>query len=101
MYQFLLSTQVREWLVNLRDLRAKALILHRIKAAEAGNFGDCAPVGGGVSEMRIHHGPGYRLYFVRRDRLVHQVLVAGSKGTQRRDIKTAIALAERIGKEPQ
>jgi putative component of toxin-antitoxin plasmid stabilization module len=87
MYQFLLSTQVREWLAGLRDLRGKALVLNRINVAEAGNFGDCAPVGGGVLEMRIHHGP--------------LVLVAGSKGSQKRDIKTAIALTERIGKEPR
>jgi putative component of toxin-antitoxin plasmid stabilization module len=87
MYQFLLSTQVREWLAGLRDLRGKALVLNRIRVPEGGNFGDCAPVGGGVSEMRIHHG--------------YLVLVAGSKGSQKRDIKTAIALAERIGKEPR
>ena len=62
----LMSDSFRDWLRVLKDQVGKARVLARVRAAEAGNFGDCAPVGEGVSEMRIHFGPGYRLYFVRR-----------------------------------
>ena len=54
-----------EWLSLLKDKTGKALILKHIRSAEAGNLGDCKPVGQGVSEMRVHYGPGYRAYFTR------------------------------------
>lgn len=61
----------------------------RILSAEKGNFGDCAPVGDGISEMRIHAGPGYRAYYAQRGKLVYLLLCGGDKSTQRRDIKRA------------
>ena len=66
MATFRRTSEFDAWLKALRDPIGKARILARIRAAEAGNFGDAAPVGGGVLEMRIHVGPGYRVYFCRR-----------------------------------
>jgi putative addiction module killer protein len=81
------------WLRRLPDLKGKARILARIKSAEHGNFGDCAPVGEGVSEMRVHVGPGYRVYFIRQGQVVFVLLCGGDKSSQKRDIKRAKALA--------
>ncbi len=61
-----------------------------------GNFGDCKPVGSGVSEMRIDVGPGYRIYFMRRDATVYVLLAGGDKSGQKRDIARALALARDI-----
>jgi len=67
------------WLSDLKDKIGKARIVKRIRAAEAGNFGDCEPVGKGVSEMRIHVGPGYRVYYTRSGEVVYLLLVGGDK----------------------
>ena len=67
-------------------------ILSRVVAAETGNFGDCEPVGEGVSEMRIHYGPGYRVYFAQEGIHVYLLIAGGDKGSQDRDIKQAKAL---------
>ena len=80
------------WLRALRDPVGKARILARIRSAEAGNFGDCASVGNGISEMRIHAGPGYRIYFCRRGVTVYLLVCAGDKSSQQRDIGLAKAL---------
>ena len=62
----ILRTEIFDkWLSKLKDARGKARIIERIRSAERGNFGDCEPVGKGVSEMKIHYGPGYRVYFTR------------------------------------
>jgi putative addiction module killer protein len=89
MYTILRSDTFAEWLDNLADEKAKARILVRLISAERGNFGDCAPVGGGISEMRVHFGPGYRLYFTRRGKVVYLLLCGGDKSTQKPDIKRA------------
>lgn len=81
------------WMERLRDAVARTRILARLRRASMGNLGDWKPVGSGVSEMRIDHGPGYRVYFVRRgDRLVI-VLAGGTKRTQAADIARAIEIA--------
>jgi putative addiction module killer protein len=80
------------WLAGLKDLKARAKILIRIKRAEAGNFGDCEPVGEGVSEMRIDFGPGYRLYLAQEGRVVYLLLHGGDKSTQKSDVKHAKAV---------
>jgi putative addiction module killer protein len=82
------------WLRGLRDLRARARIEARILRLSQGNPGDVKPVGSGVSEMRIDHGPGYRVYFTRRGPAVILLLCGGDKGTQDKDIERAIAIAD-------
>ena len=89
MNTFLRTEEFDSWLKVLRDPIAKARILARIRSAEAGNFGDCSPVGDGISEMRIHVGPGYRLYYCRRGKFVYLLLCGGDKSSQKRDIKEA------------
>jgi putative addiction module killer protein len=81
------------WLRSLADSRARAKIAARIDRLAHGNPGDVAPVGEGVSELRIHFGPGYRVYFAPRGRTVAILLCGGDKSSQARDIKTAKQLA--------
>ncbi len=81
---------------HLRDKQAARRIQARIDRAEEGNFGDCSPVGDGVSEMRIHFGPGYRVYFSQRGLEIVILLAGGDKSTQAKDIKTAIGLAQQF-----
>lgn len=88
------------WLASLKDLKARAKIVIRIKQAGQGNFGDVKPISDGVFEMRIHFGPGYRVYYAREGRAVYLLLIGGDKSTQRRDIKTAISMWKQI-KEKQ
>lgn len=85
-----------DWFAKLKDQQAKRRIQARIDRAEDGNFGDCEPVGEGVSEMRIHYGPGYRVYFAQRGMEVVILLAGGDKSTQSRDIKTALDLAQEL-----
>jgi putative addiction module killer protein len=99
MNSFLRTDEFDAWLAGLKDKVGKARILQRLDAAQHGNFGDCAPVGEGVSEMRIHIGPGYRLYYTRRGEVVYLLLLGGNKSTQARDIKRAKGLAKTIPQE--
>lgn len=85
-----------DWFGNLKDRTAKARIQARIDRAEDGNFGDCSPVGEGVSEMRIHMGPGYRIYFKQVGMEIFVLLAGGNKATQQQDIQTALELARNI-----
>lgn len=85
-----------EWLDNLRDSRARTRIIARLDRMEMGNFGDVRPVGGGVYELRIHYGPGYRVYFVRCGPAVVILLCGGDKKTQHADIAKAIKLADKL-----
>lgn len=85
-----------DWFSALRDRQGKLRIQARIDRAELGNYGDCAIVGEGVSEMRIHVGPGYRVYFVERGLEIVILLAGGDKSTQSKDIKTAQKLARQL-----
>ncbi len=81
------------WFRRLRDREARARIDIRIRRLSLGNPGDVRPVGGGVSELRIDYGPGYRVYFSRRGEAVIVLLAGGDKGSQDRDIRGALELA--------
>lgn len=96
MYQIELTDRFKGWLKGLRDATGKARISARLRAAGAGNFGDCKPVGEGVFEMRVDIGPGYRLYYTRIGVTVFMILVGGDKSTQRRDITAAIKMAKEL-----
>jgi putative addiction module killer protein len=87
------------WLDRLTDDVAVAAIAARIKRVRFGLFGDVKPVGEGVSELRVNHGPGYRVYFTIKRRKVIVLLCGGDKGTQRRDILEAKRLAKGVDDE--
>lgn len=90
------SDEFKAWLKALRDAKGRAAILVRIARMEDGNFGDVGPVGAGVSEMRVHVGPGYRAYFVKRGDTYVLLLCGGDKSTQARDIARAKVLAKEV-----
>ena len=80
MVNTILRTDVFDaWLSKLKDARGKARIVERIRSAERDNFGDCEPTGEGIPEMRIHCGPGYRVYFTRTGGVVYLLLCGGTK----------------------
>jgi putative addiction module killer protein len=89
------TPEFSSWLLRLRDANASARIVGRIRRIELGNPGDAKSVGGGVMEMRIDYGPGYRVYYVHRGAEVIILLCGGDKRTQQRDIMRAQALAEK------
>lgn len=96
MNTFVQSSDFNAWLSNLADQKAKARILFRLRSATFGNFGDCQPVGEGVSEMRIHFGPGYRVYYTRNGATVYILLAGGTKASQSRDIARAKKMAREL-----
>ena len=96
MSTFLRTPEFDVWLKALRDPIAKARVIARIRSAEAGNLGDCGPVGDGISEMRIHVGPGFRLYYCRRGDITYLLLCAGDKSSQQKDFRTAKALLKSL-----
>jgi len=96
MFEVRQTTRFAAWLLGLRDERAMARILKRLDRAREGNLGDVAPVGEGVSEMRIFYGPGYRVYFVQRGSELIVLLCGGDKSTQRADIDEARAMAKEL-----
>ena len=93
MLEIIESATFKRWVRGLRDRRAVARINARLRNASLGNFGDTKPVGDGISEMRIHYGPGYRLYFIREDAHILVLLCGGDKGSQARDIAHAKQVA--------
>ena len=99
MIQFKKSKHFQEWLDSLRSKPARARVLARLDNAQWGNFGDCEALGNGVFEMRIHYGPGYRVYFTRRGEVVYLLLIGGDKSTQKRDIQRAKQIAEDFEKK--
>jgi putative addiction module killer protein len=90
------TEELRTWLRSLRDLQAKTRITARIRRLEQGNPGDAKSLGGGLLEMRIDYGPGYRVYYVRRGALIVVLLCGGDKRTQDRDIRRAQAMVAEL-----
>lgn len=88
----------RKWRMRLKDERARAMIASRLDRLAFGHAGDAAPVGDGISELRIHYGPGYRVYFERRGDVLIVLLCGGDKSSQARDIKLAKKLSQEWSK---
>lgn len=97
MFTILQTEEFRAWLDDLKDMRAQIRIAARLRQVEAGNLGDWQPIEGEVSELRVHYGPGYRLYFVRRGRVIVIMLNAGDKSSQKKDTRRALKLASELG----
>lgn len=95
MYDLQQTEIYAKWERSLRDSIARAAITARIVRLSKGNFGDVKPVGDGVSELRIHYGPGFRVYFQQRGSAIIILLCGGDKGSQTRDIARAKELAAR------
>jgi len=89
MYSVQLTSEFESWLDGLKDRTSKLRIVARLRQAESGNLGDWKPVGGRISEMRVHSGSGYRLYFSRQGDVLIIMLAGGSKSTQSREIARA------------
>ena len=88
-----------EWLGSLKDGLTKRRLVARLHKAQLGNLGDTKPVGQGISELRIDHGPGYRIYFMKRGSTIIILLCGGDKSSQTNDIQTAKRLAAEWSKE--
>jgi|TARA_R110002094_G_scaffold205364_1_gene176213 putative addiction module killer protein len=93
MVELFKSSAFDRWLRSLRDRQARARVEARIRRLSLGNPGDVKAVGGGISEMRIDYGPGYRVYYMQRGRIVVILLCGGDKSTQARDIAKAKEIA--------
>lgn len=87
------TAEFANWLAGLSDRAARARIAVRLDRLALGNAGDVKPVGGGISELRIAYGPGYRVYFVQRGEVLVVLLCGGDKSSQRKDISRARILA--------
>ncbi|MDO5089957.1 MAG: type II toxin-antitoxin system RelE/ParE family toxin [Cardiobacteriaceae bacterium] len=99
MYHIHFTEYFSRWLENLKDLRVKAKIITRLERAASGNLGDHKTVGEGISEMRIHEGKGYRLYYTWRGNSLIVMLAGGSKATQSADIRKAQAMRMELNDE--
>ena len=90
MYFIEKTAEFDKWLKKLKDLRAKAKVLFRIQKLEnEEHFGDCKPVGDGISELKINYAKGYRIYFKEKDGKIIVLLICGDKSTQQKDIEKA------------
>ncbi len=91
------TTEFDKWIRKLKDIRAKSKILFRIQKLETDeHFGDCKPVGSGISEMRINYAKGYRIYFKEKDKKIILLLIGGDKSTQQKDIEKAKKIWNRL-----
>lgn len=96
MIKVLKTEAFSQWMDGLKDERTRARIAARVDRLAHGNAGDVKPVGGGISELRMDFGPGYRVYFIKRGMVLIILLCGGDKKTQTKDIQKAKSLAELI-----
>ncbi|EAQ6131930.1 type II toxin-antitoxin system RelE/ParE family toxin [Salmonella enterica] len=94
MKEIIRSETFSDWLSSLKDSRARSRVLSRIDRMREGNFGDAEPIGDGLSEARIHYGPGYRVYFMQQGDVIVVLLCGGDKSSQTKDIKQARRIAK-------
>lgn len=99
MFEIIQSSTFSRWLTRLRDRQAIARINARLRRVSLGNIGDVKPVGGGVHELRIPYGKGYRLYFIHEGERVVVLLCGGDKSSQSRDIEQAKTIAQEWRKQ--
>ncbi len=99
MIELLQTETFRKWRMRLKDERIRALIASRLDRLAFGHAGDAKPAGQGISELRLDHGPGYRIYFQKRGNSIILLLCAGDKSTQMKDIRTAKRLASEWSEE--
>jgi putative addiction module killer protein len=99
MMEFKQTETFRKWRIRLKDERVRALIASRLDRLAYGNAGDVRPVGQGISELQIDHGPGFRVYFQKRGKTILILLCGGDKSTQAKDIQTAKRLAAEWSEE--
>jgi putative addiction module killer protein len=92
--EIIASSEFDRWLGGLRDRHARVRIVARLVRLEAGNPGDISPVGDGLTEMRLHFGPGYRVYYMARGETLIILLAGGDKSTQASDITKAKSIAK-------
>jgi putative addiction module killer protein len=90
------TREYQDWFNSLQDKQIKARILVRIDRLQDGNAGDVAPVGEGISELRLHFGSGWRVYYTERNEKIIILLAGGNKSTQAKDIKLALKLAHNL-----
>ena len=99
MYFIEKTTEFDKWFRKLNDLRAKAKILFRLQKLETEeHFGDCKPVGNGISELKINYAKGYRVYFKENDGKIIILLIGGDKSTQQKDIEKAKEIWDKLKK---
>ena len=99
MYFIEKTNEFDKWLRKLKDLKAKAKILFRIQKLESnGHFGDCKPIGDGISELRVNFAKGYRVYFKEKDGKIIVLLIGGDKSSQQKDIKKAKEIWNKLNK---
>lgn len=97
MYVIKQTTEFRNWLSSLRDIRAHTILLRRVDRISLGNFGDHKMISSKVSELRIDYGPGYRIYYMKNGDEIIFLLIGGDKSSQKNDIQKAKELAQEIG----
>ena len=96
MFEVLTTDEFDRWLSDLADERARTKIASRVARLRFGNAGDAKPVGEGVSEMRVHHGPGYRVYYKQTNKAIIVILCGGNKSTQEKDVRRAKKMAAEL-----